>query len=46
MRNGCTPINNKKFDVNIANDGDSVKASPFHELKVLGGNDCPYWLVL
>ena len=35
-----------KFDLNIANDGASAKASLFHALIVLGKNDCPYWLVV
>ena len=29
-----------------ANDGASSKESPFHALKVLEKNDCPYWLVV
>ena len=31
-----------KFNINTANDGASAKASPFHELIVVGKNDCPF----
>ena len=33
----------KNIYLNTANDGASGKASPFHALIVLGGNDGPYW---
>ena len=36
----------RKLDLNKANDGASVKDSPFHALIVLEKNDCPYTILM